>query len=110
MKTINQPRRKRSGYCRVPDVQLNAASGGELNPKGSKRKPHEQHHSKLSAQLTIPSPSFEQIQERAFEIYQACGCVSGRELDDWLIAEMELNAEMELQFRVERELKSDIEE
>jgi len=73
--------------------------------KTSKRKSHEQHQSKLSAQPTIPSPTIEQIQRRAFEIYQACGCVPGRELDDWLLAEKELKAEIELQFRVEQELK-----
>jgi len=36
------------------------------------------------------SPSPEQIQQRAFEIYMECGGIHGCQLDDWLPAESEL--------------------
>ena len=73
--------------------------------KTSKPKSNKQSPIDPAVQAAILHPTIEQIQKRAFEIYQACGCVSGRELDDWLLAEKELKAEMELQFRVEQELK-----
>ena len=44
----------------------------------------------------LPSPTREQIQKRAYEIYKARGGGSGQELDDWLQAEHELKAEIEL--------------
>jgi len=39
-----------------------------------------------------PSPTPEQIQKRAHEIFVARGGAPGRELDDWLQAERELQA------------------
>jgi len=44
--------------------------------------------------ITTPklSPSPEQIRQRAQEIYLARGGAAGRELDDWLQAERELQA------------------
>ena len=44
-------------------------------------------------------PSKEQIEKRAYELYLAHGCQPGKELDDWLAAEMELKLEMEQQQR-----------
>lgn len=76
--------------------------------KTSKSKPITQPQSDSAIQLAILHPAIEQIQQRAFEIYQACGCVAGRELDDWLLAEKELKAELELQLRVEQKLKEDL--
>lgn len=35
-------------------------------------------------------PTDGQIRLRAFQIYQAAGCVSGRDFEDWLQAEREL--------------------
>lgn len=49
-----------------------------------------------AAKPQLPAPTNQQIQERAFEIYNARGGVPGRELDDWLQAEHELKAEIEL--------------
>ena len=48
------------------------------------------------AKPQLPSPTLEQIQERAYEIYKARGGGPGQELDDWLQAEHELKAEIEL--------------
>lgn len=42
------------------------------------------------AKPQLPSPTPEQIQQRAYEIYKARGGVPGRELDDWLQAQREL--------------------
>ena len=75
----------------------------------SKRNPDKPHRSDSTVQAAILHPAFEQIQKRAFEIYQARGCVSGREQDDWLLAKKELKAELELQFQVEQKLKEDLE-
>ena len=36
------------------------------------------------------SPSAEEIRRRAFEIYRERGAIHGRDLDDWLQAEREL--------------------
>jgi len=36
------------------------------------------------------SPSFNEIQLRAFELYLEGGCLQGRDFDDWLQAEREL--------------------
>ena len=38
------------------------------------------------------APTPEQIQRRAYKIYEARGREGGRELDDWLLAEYELKA------------------
>ena len=46
------------------------------------------------ARPRLPTPTLQEIQKRAYEIYQARGCEAGHELDDWLIAEYELNAEL----------------
>ena len=40
----------------------------------------------------LPSPTPEQIRQRADEIYLARGGAAGRELDDWLQAEREHQA------------------
>ncbi len=44
----------------------------------------------------LPAPTPEQIQRRAYEIYEARGREAGHDLDDWLLAEYELKAEMGL--------------
>jgi len=36
-------------------------------------------------------PSREEIERRAYEIYEERGCEGGRELEDWLAAERELS-------------------
>ena len=77
--------------------------------KTSKRKFSEKHQSESPDQPVIPPPLIEQIQKRAFEIYQACGCVDGRDLEHWLKAEIEIKMELELQFEVEQLLKTDSE-
>ncbi len=48
------------------------------------------------AQPRPQSPTREQIQRRAYEISQTRGGASGHALDDWLLAEVELKAEMGL--------------
>jgi len=48
------------------------------------------------AKPQLPAPTHEQIQERAYKIFETrCGS-PGHELDDWLLAEIELKAEIEL--------------
>ena len=44
-----------------------------------------------------PAPTPEQLQKRAYEIFEARGGAPGREWDDWLLAEAELNAQVERQ-------------
>lgn len=39
-----------------------------------------------------PSPSFEQIQRRAYELFEARGATHGFDWDDWFAAEQELIA------------------
>jgi hypothetical protein len=41
-----------------------------------------------------PQPTHEQIQRRAYEIFQARGDAPGTELSDWLQAEHELKIEL----------------
>ncbi len=40
------------------------------------------------------APTPEQIQRRAYELFEARGGEPGRELDDWLLAEHELKTEI----------------
>ena len=47
-----------------------------------------------AAQPNPPVPTPEQIQKRAYELFKARGGEPGRELDDWLLAEHELEAEI----------------
>ena len=47
-----------------------------------------------AARHRSPAPTSEQIQRRAYEIYEARGREAGHELDDWLLAEYELKAEV----------------
>ena len=42
----------------------------------------------------VNSARHEEIRRRAYEIYRECGEQPGRELDDWLQAERELEREM----------------
>lgn len=37
------------------------------------------------------SPTREQIQQRAYELYVAGGCIPGHDLDNWLQAERDLS-------------------
>ena len=48
-----------------------------------------------AAQPKPPAPTPEQIQKRAYEIFEARGGGPGHELDDWLLAQHELKAEVE---------------
>jgi hypothetical protein len=57
----------------------------------------DQNSEQTGAQRKPPAPKPEQIQKRAYEIFTARGGGPGRELDDWLLAENELKAEIELQ-------------
>ena len=41
-------------------------------------------------------PTLEQIRMRAYEIHLTRGAAPGHELDDWLLAEIELTSEMGL--------------
>jgi hypothetical protein len=58
----------------------------------SKRKAKEQYQSAPTIHSVQLPPTPEQIQQRAHELYLARGGATGRELDDWLQAERELNA------------------
>jgi hypothetical protein len=52
-----------------------------------------------AAQPEPPAPTPEQIRRRAQEIFEARGSAPGRELDDWLQAEIELKSGMKLRGR-----------
>jgi hypothetical protein len=58
----------------------------------SKRKASERHQSAPTIHTPKLPPTLEQIRQRANEIYLARGGMAGRELDDWLQAEQELQA------------------
>ncbi|MGA3265961.1 MAG: DUF2934 domain-containing protein [Verrucomicrobiota bacterium] len=58
----------------------------------SKRKASERNQSAPTIHTPKLPPSPEQIQQRAQAIYRARGGGPGRELDDWLQAERELQA------------------
>jgi hypothetical protein len=47
-----------------------------------------------AARPTPPTPTQEQMQKRAYELFVARGGEPGRELDDWLLAEHELKPEI----------------
>lgn len=51
----------------------------------------------MAAEARVPLK--ERIEKRAYELYLARGCQPGKELDDWLAAEIELNLEIEGQQR-----------
>jgi hypothetical protein len=48
----------------------------------------------MSIELAIPTR--EEIEKRAYELYLARGCESGRDVEDWLAAERELTIQHEL--------------
>jgi hypothetical protein len=50
-----------------------------------------------AAQPKPQAPTTQQIRKRAYEIFEARGGEPGRELDDWLLAENEVKAEIERQ-------------
>jgi hypothetical protein len=52
---------------------------------------------RATTQPKPPAPTAEQIQRRAYEIFEARGGAPGHEWDDWLLAEYELKAEIEQQ-------------
>ena len=58
----------------------------------SKRKPTEQYQGAPTIQTPRLPLTLEQIRQRTHEIYLARGGAAGRELDDWLQAERELQA------------------
>jgi hypothetical protein len=60
--------------------------------KTSKRKPVGQFQSAPAIHTPKLPPTPEQIRQRAREIYLARGGAAGRELEDWLQAEQELQA------------------
>ena len=47
-------------------------------------------------QLEIDIPTKEQIEKRAYELYLARGCQPGMDVEDWLAAERELNAQTDV--------------
>ena len=59
--------------------------------KTRKQKPIGQFQRSSTITTKLP-PTPDQIRQRAQEIYQARGGAAGRELDDWLQAERELQA------------------
>ena len=46
----------------------------------------------IVAAPNIPEPTLEQIRQRAREIFEARGQAPGHELNDWLLAEIELKS------------------
>jgi hypothetical protein len=61
--------------------------------KNAKTQTHDKRE-QTAAQPKPPAPTPEQIRRRAQEIFEARGSAPGRELDDWLLAECELKAEI----------------
>jgi hypothetical protein len=60
--------------------------------KTRKQKHHGQSQGAKTVHTPKPPPTPEQIRQRAHEIHLARGGAAGRELDDWLQAERELQA------------------
>ncbi len=68
-----------------------------MKPQNKKAKPRKDEKPEPVEVETKPNPATptaEQIQKRAYEIFVARGGEPGRELDDWLLAEYELKAEI----------------
>ncbi len=61
--------------------------------KNAKAQTHEKPEL-TAAPPNPPAPTPEQIQKRAYEMFTARGGEPGHELDDWLLAEYELKAEI----------------
>lgn len=63
-------------------------------PARSKKKQGQQDSTTMSPTIETPverdQPTFEQIRDRAYEIYLDRGDAPGSDLDDWLRAEREL--------------------
>lgn len=58
--------------------------------------------------MTLPDitlPIRKQIEKRAYELYLARGCGPGKEVEDWLAAERELNLESGLTKAIRRPQK-----
>jgi len=62
------------------------------NMKTRKQKNIGRFQSASAIHTSKPPPTPEQIRQRAHEIFLARGGAAGRELDDWLQAERELQA------------------
>ena len=52
------------------------------------------HAQRVPTRPRMPEPTPEQIQERAYAIYQTHGSEEGQDLDDWLLTEYELKTEL----------------
>ena len=68
-----------------------------MKPKNKAEDSGEVLHELADSESARPNaskhPSPEEIRQRAYELHLACGCVHGRDLDDWLQAERELMEE-----------------
>ncbi len=72
-----------------PAPRAGFAPTGTAEPDTALELPAPQEHE------LIEGPSREDlIRRRAFDLYQRNGCVDGRALDDWLMAEAELGREV----------------
>ncbi len=59
-------------------------------PAGMEDGEHEVAESEKARPQLANAPSLEEIQQRAYELHLEQGCVCRRDLDDWLLAEREL--------------------
>lgn len=63
----------------------------KTNTIGKSKKAAAPKKSRLGTSLNPPgSPTYEQIAERAYYIWQSRGCQWGQSLEDWLEAEKQL--------------------
>jgi hypothetical protein len=74
---------------------MNIDQNHKVQMKRQNKHPRVQINEKpeqTAAQPKPPAPTPEQIQKRAYEIYETRGGAPGREWDDWFLAEIELKS------------------
>jgi hypothetical protein len=75
--------------------QLNSTTSQMRKRTRSARAQTGNKAEQAAAQPPSPSPTREQVQSRAYELFKARGGEPGRALDDWLLAEYELKTAIE---------------
>jgi hypothetical protein len=60
------------------------------SPKKKRTAPRQPQASKVATPAVRKEPTFDEIRQRAYEIYMRRGGAQGRDVDDWIAAEREL--------------------
>lgn len=83
------PRSRAAAHAKAadPNTKTPARAGPRAKPGKTEAAPSARP---VASPKRGSSPSPAEVQQRAFELYQARGAVPGRDVEDWLTAEAEL--------------------